>query len=290
MEKKQIFTTHKTKRKAHQNEEQLNQSRHNEPLNPSNEIEIPKSAQEDQNEASDREIDNSLSENKKKLNERSFMKKIRKLIEKLKGVLSEELDSKISKETIRQFSENYFIDLFKKGLNDDRFDHLQSKTVVNEINLVIERKLIEEKKSCMICFEETNFETRHFLKCGHFFHIECLELWLRQKSTCPSCRISLPGNYISCNLKKEEHEDEESDFSEIVIEEGASEDVLDLIPRRSVVHVIPGSHGINPIRSSMPYPTEISNDFFDNFVFVTVLYFLTYTLLKAFGIVKYVFI
>lgn len=28
-------------------------------------------------------------------------------------------------------------------------------------------------------------------KCGHNFHLSCIDIWLRKQSTCPVCRLSL---------------------------------------------------------------------------------------------------
>lgn len=32
-------------------------------------------------------------------------------------------------------------------------------------------------------------------KCGHSFHLSCIDMWLRKQSTCPVCRLSvIAGN------------------------------------------------------------------------------------------------
>ena len=42
---------------------------------------------------------------------------------------------------------------------------------------------------CSICLEELDngMETR-VLQCGHIFHSECVDLWIKQHFTCPYCR------------------------------------------------------------------------------------------------------
>ena len=41
-------------------------------------------------------------------------------------------------------------------------------------------------EECVICLEdETNDWVR--LNCNHFFHKKCINLWLKDKSTCPLC-------------------------------------------------------------------------------------------------------
>ncbi|KAI4311535.1 hypothetical protein MLD38_036421 [Melastoma candidum] len=46
---------------------------------------------------------------------------------------------------------------------------------------------------CSICLGE--YEEKEVLrimpKCGHSFHVACIDVWLRKKSTCPVCRLSL---------------------------------------------------------------------------------------------------
>ncbi|KAK8468495.1 hypothetical protein PHAVU_006G043600 [Phaseolus vulgaris] len=47
---------------------------------------------------------------------------------------------------------------------------------------------------CSICFQD--FEDEEFVrtlpKCGHFFHLVCIDKWLVQQGSCPICRI----NYV----------------------------------------------------------------------------------------------
>lgn len=31
-------------------------------------------------------------------------------------------------------------------------------------------------------------------KCGHSFHLSCIDVWLRKQSTCPVCRLSVHGS------------------------------------------------------------------------------------------------
>ncbi|KAB1225330.1 RING-H2 finger protein ATL38 [Morella rubra] len=46
---------------------------------------------------------------------------------------------------------------------------------------------------CTVCLAE--FRSDDVLRilpyCGHSFHVNCIDIWLRQHSTCPVCRISL---------------------------------------------------------------------------------------------------
>lgn len=45
--------------------------------------------------------------------------------------------------------------------------------------------------SCSICLEEYvgKDTVRNLIKCGHYFHAECIDQWLIKNTTCPVCRI-----------------------------------------------------------------------------------------------------
>lgn len=55
------------------------------------------------------------------------------------------------------------------------------------------KMLSESALECAVCLEE--FEEgekgRTLPKCGHHFHIECVDMWLHSHSTCPLCRASV---------------------------------------------------------------------------------------------------
>ncbi|KAL3536880.1 hypothetical protein ACH5RR_000246 [Cinchona calisaya] len=50
-----------------------------------------------------------------------------------------------------------------------------------------------EDTQCTICLGE--YEEKDILrimpKCGHSFHLSCIDVWLRKQSTCPVCRLSV---------------------------------------------------------------------------------------------------
>eukprot|EP01018_Ginkgo_biloba_P016817 Gb_35557 [translate_table: standard] len=58
-----------------------------------------------------------------------------------------------------------------------------------------------EDDLCAVCLGE--YQEKDMLRvlpnCGHAFHINCIDLWLRQQSTCPVCRLSLR---YSCDGKR----------------------------------------------------------------------------------------
>ena len=41
---------------------------------------------------------------------------------------------------------------------------------------------------CSICFEKLVDKNTQVLHCGHEFHHDCIERWIKESSTCPSCR------------------------------------------------------------------------------------------------------
>lgn len=68
--------------------------------------------------------------------------------------------------------------------------NLNRKTVTEEILAE------EERKECSICIEEMKVGDKAvILPCKHWFHDECVTIWLRAHNTCPVCRSSIeePG-------------------------------------------------------------------------------------------------
>ena len=49
----------------------------------------------------------------------------------------------------------------------------------------------DHQDPCTICLESTKFDSK-VLACGHKFHSVCLIEWIKNSSTCPSCRLVLP--------------------------------------------------------------------------------------------------
>ena len=43
----------------------------------------------------------------------------------------------------------------------------------------------EALDTCSICFNQGDIGK--ILLCGHFFHAECIDQWLKEKKTCPLC-------------------------------------------------------------------------------------------------------
>lgn len=43
---------------------------------------------------------------------------------------------------------------------------------------------------CIMCLSEVGLEERYAMveRCGHGFHVECVEAWLKHQPNCPLCR------------------------------------------------------------------------------------------------------
>jgi hypothetical protein len=44
---------------------------------------------------------------------------------------------------------------------------------------------------CSICLDTNNKKMIKTKECGHDFHLECLNKWIKQNPTCPYCRCEL---------------------------------------------------------------------------------------------------
>ena len=51
---------------------------------------------------------------------------------------------------------------------------------------------------CSICLNDLNFSNHciSVLKCGHVFHYDCLQEWIRTSKTCPECRCQIGKNSL----------------------------------------------------------------------------------------------
>lgn len=54
----------------------------------------------------------------------------------------------------------------------------------------------EGKAECSICMDPVELGTEvTVLPCKHWFHYNCIEMWLNQHNTCPHCRRSIDAQY-----------------------------------------------------------------------------------------------
>ncbi|CAA0823983.1 RING-H2 finger protein ATL1 [Striga hermonthica] len=56
-------------------------------------------------------------------------------------------------------------------------------------------ELFTNSSKCVVCLNEfRNQETLRVLpKCGHAFHVDCIDIWLVSSSSCPLCRSAISG-------------------------------------------------------------------------------------------------
>ena len=57
---------------------------------------------------------------------------------------------------------------------------------------------------CSICLGE--YQEKEVLrimpKCGHNFHLSCIDVWLRKHSTCPVCRFSIQDSFEAKHMRQ----------------------------------------------------------------------------------------
>ena len=60
----------------------------------------------------------------------------------------------------------------------------------------------EAKGKCTICIDDVGLgDEVVVLPCKHWFHDECVELWLNEHNTCPICRASVEGGGGQASLR-----------------------------------------------------------------------------------------
>ncbi|KAL7125837.1 hypothetical protein ABFS83_14G142900 [Erythranthe nasuta] len=98
---------------------------------------------------------------------------------------------------------------------DSRIDlELQEHRIINGLEPVVvaaiptmkfDREAFStmEDAQCAICLSE--YQEKEVLrimpKCGHSFHLSCIDVWLRKQSTCPVCRLSLHESVDSVSVE-----------------------------------------------------------------------------------------
>jgi len=55
--------------------------------------------------------------------------------------------------------------------------------------MATEEELDTNSDNCAICWEK--MDSARKLPCGHLFHNGCLQSWMEQEPSCPTCRLSL---------------------------------------------------------------------------------------------------
>lgn len=70
------------------------------------------------------------------------------------------------------------------------------------INHIISNEDLQNERECSICLNDfVAGEQTVMLKCGHFFHKDCLMPWFVDHHTCPTCRQNVDDGYINGNCE-----------------------------------------------------------------------------------------
>ena len=56
--------------------------------------------------------------------------------------------------------------------------------------------------NCSVCLDNINLFDKEvsILNCGHFFHDNCLNDWLKQQMNCPECRAIVTRGEFASNI------------------------------------------------------------------------------------------
>jgi len=87
-----------------------------------------------------------------------------------------------------------------EGSDDDDYIDME---VLAKIDLNIDCPITEDDEvvTCSICLDEcpgVDRSARIVAKCGHKFHAECLETWLKRHDQCPNCRCTVSNLHPAC--------------------------------------------------------------------------------------------
>ena len=70
------------------------------------------------------------------------------------------------------------------------YDHI-SKYISNLTPIYMRLDTHLNSDFCAICLENLSHNVCKLQKCNHFFHVDCINDWLKVKFTCPNCRQKL---------------------------------------------------------------------------------------------------
>ena len=122
----------------------------------------------------------------------------------------------------------------KKTVNDNILKSLKTETITSSALELIER----EQEVCGICLEQYALDQlRKHLPCGHKFHADCIDNWLRNQSTnCPLDKIPVDPNFgigdqkdagqILNETQDYDNNEEEEDFNRICLISGLLNEMI----------------------------------------------------------------
>ncbi|EOA39078.1 hypothetical protein CARUB_v10011766mg [Capsella rubella] len=84
----------------------------------------------------------------------------------------------------------------KRGLKQSAIETLLPKLLVGQVNHEGQDERSLESIECAICLSGyvVNEECRVFPVCKHIYHAFCIDAWLKNHLTCPTCRKDLPDS------------------------------------------------------------------------------------------------
>ncbi|KAI9475044.1 hypothetical protein LPJ78_002887 [Coemansia sp. RSA 989] len=98
------------------------------------------------------------------------------------------------------WGQNSFDDIITQIMEQNQGVHAPPPASEEAIHKMPRRKITEEEVSkkleCGICMDEyKNNEEVMILPCKHFYHLECIDHWLKMNGTCPICRTRVDNEH-----------------------------------------------------------------------------------------------
>ncbi|PIA19624.1 hypothetical protein COEREDRAFT_78942 [Coemansia reversa NRRL 1564] len=115
------------------------------------------------------------------------------------------------------WGQNSFDDIITQIMEQNQGVHAPPPASEESINQLPRRKISAEeaaaKAECGICMDEYNpGEEVMTLPCKHFYHIECIDHWLKMNGTCPICRTRIDGKEDCTHSAPPAHSDMPGSF------------------------------------------------------------------------------
>jgi hypothetical protein len=84
-------------------------------------------------------------------------------------------------------------EMLNEALHRSMQEESNKKSVVNHaIRIKENKKPLPKTDTCAICLGTMRKNSNVYdLKCGHHFHIRCLDKWAKRKMECPICRDTI---------------------------------------------------------------------------------------------------